>query len=301
MKKIVVFLNIVVALVTFTSAKEYANPLQEKVNIDKLKNEKVQHSVSDWAYEKFGLKPYRPNYILPFEYTPHHYKRWTLQDRNYKHYEAELQISLKLAFKKNLFGFGETYYGAYSQRSFWQLYTNSSPFRESNYNPELFITFPVGSSKEYHGMKSFTFGYSHISNGQGNITETKNASKYPQLKNRSRSINKLYVQSIFQQKSLIIDLKLWVPVFDLDDNPDIIDYIGYGRIKLMYFYKKHLFTVMGRYNPFCNKGAAEVTYSHPSYLNGVYYFVKIFNGYAESLIDYDIRLTKYSIGFAFSR
>lgn len=301
MRKIAALLGCVVTFAGISCAKEFQSPLEQKVNVDKLKNEKVQRSVSDWTHEKFGLKPYRPNYILPFGYTSHEYKRWTLHDRQYKHYEAEFQVSLKLAFRKNLFGLGETYYGAYSQRSFWQLYTNSSPFRESNYNPEFFVTFPIGSSDEYYGMKSFTAGYSHISNGQGNITETDNAQSYPQLQNRSRSINMLFVQSVFQQKSLIFDLKFWAPIFDLDDNPDIINYIGVGRLKMMYFYQKHLFTAMGRYNPLKNKGALEFTYSYPGYLDGVYFFAKIFTGYGESLIDYNTNLTKYSIGFAFSR
>lgn len=274
--------------------------LKKVINVEKLSDEKAKKSLSDWVDEKFGLAPYRPNYLLPFGYTTHDYKEWTPTDGTYKNYEAELQVSLKLAFKKNVLGYAETWYGAYTQRSFWQLYIKSSPFRESNYNPEVFVTFPVGS-KEYYGLKSITVGYAHNSNGQGNIAETDNASLYPELENRSRSINTIFAKATLQQGAFLFDLKVWIPIGNLDDNPDILDYYGYGSIKALYFYKKSLFTFMGRLNPLAQKGAVELTYSHPGYLDGVYLFAKLFSGYGESLIEYNERLTKISIGFAFSR
>lgn len=300
MRKIGILIGCLSIATLSSYASEQESPLEKVISVQKLQDERAKESIGDWMSEKFGLTPYRPNYILPFGYTSHNYKEWTPTDGKYKNVEAEFQVSLKMAFKRDLLGLGEIYYGAYSQRSYWQLYIESAPFRESNYNPELFVTFPLGS-KEYFGFKSLTVGYSHVSNGQGNITLTDNTSEYPQLENRSRSLNTLFVQTVFQQKSLILDLRFWARIGNLDDNPDLMDYIGYGRIKAMYFYKKHLFTAMGRFNPFKQKGAFEATYSYPGHLDGVYFFAKIFTGYGESLIDYNTNLTKYSIGFAFSR
>lgn len=290
---------IIVSGVLLFGASEDKKTLKKVINVEKLKDEKAKKSLNDWVDEKFGLTPYRPNYLLPFGYTTHDYKEWTPTDGTYKNYEAELQVSLKLAFKKNLLGYGETWYGAYTQRSFWQLYIKSAPFRESNYNPELFVTFPIGS-REYYGLKSVTLGYAHVSNGQGNIDKTDNASWYPYT-NRSRSLNTLFAKATLQQGAFLFDLKLWVPISSLDDNPDILDYYGYGSLKALYFYKKNLFTLMGRLNPLKQKGALEFTYSYPGYLDGVYLYAKVFSGYGESLIDYNERLTKVSIGFAFSR
>ena len=297
MKKI---LLLACCLTLVYSAEVDRETLKKVITLEKLKDEREKKALGDWMDEKFGLTPYKPNYLLPLGYTSHKYDVYTPTDGQYIHVEAEFQVSLKLAFKKNLLGYGETYYGAYSQHSFWQLYIQSSPFRETNYNPELFVTFPVGS-KEYYGLKSITTGYSHISNGQGNIKETDNKDLYPEFQNRSRSINMLYGEAIFQHKSLIFKLKGWVPVGNLDDNPDIMDYYGFGEVNALYFYKKNLFTLMGRLNPLTQKGAVEFTYSHPGHLDGVYFFVKVFKGYGESLIDYNTNLTKYSVGFAFSR
>ena len=289
-----------ICVVLLFGADDTKKALKKVINVEKLSDVKTKKSLSNWVDEEFGLTPYHPNYLLPMGYTTHDYKEWTPTDGTYKNYEAELQVSLKLAFKKNILGYGETWYGAYSQRSFWQLYIKSSPFRESNYNPELFVTFPIGS-KEYFGAKSVALGYSHISNGQGNITLTDNAATYRNLQNRSRSLNTFFAKVTLQEGAFLFDLKMWVPVGNLNDNPDILDYYGYGSVKGLYFYKKHLFTMMGRLNPLKQKGAVEFTYSYPGYLDGVYLFAKVFSGYGESLIDYNERLTKVSIGFAFSR
>ncbi len=293
-------LAVALACVVLFGADTQRDTLKRVINVEKIKDEKAKQSLGDWLDEKFGLRPYRPNYLLPFGYTDHNYKEWTPTDGIYKNFEAEFQVSLKLAFKKDLLGLGETWYGAYTQRSFWQLYIESAPFRESNYNPEVFVTFPVGS-KEYFGLKSLTFGYSHVSNGQGNITKTDNSSKYPELQNRSRSLNTLFTKAIFQHGPFLFDFKLWTRIGILDDNPDIMDYYGYGSAKALYFYKNNLFSFMGRYNLSTQKGAVEFTYSYPGYLDGVYFYFKVFSGYGESLIEYNEKLTKYSVGFAFSR
>ena len=277
-----------------------SKPLSDILNTKDLKDNKTKSYISDWSSEKFGLSPYRPNYLLPFSYTSHNYKVYTPTDGEYINYEAEIQVSFKVAFMKNLFGYHEVYYGAYTQKSFWQLYIESSPFRETNYNPEVFVVIPM-SDKDVFGMKTLEFGYSHISNGQGNIEKTDNSDKYPELLNRSRSINMIYTKFSFQHQSLFFDFRFWYPVGNLEDNSDIMDYYGYGRVKAMYFYKKNLFTAMARLNPIKQKGAFEFTYSYPGKLDGVYLFAKIFHGYGESLIDYNTRLTKYSVGFSFSR
>jgi len=276
------------------------NVLKNTLNTKDIKDKKAKKYIDEWSSEKFGLKPYRPNYLLPFGYTSHNYKEYTPTDGEYKNVEAEFQVSFKLLFYKNLFGQNEKYYASYTQRSFWQLYIESSPFRESNYNPEIFVIFPMGD-KEVYGLKTLEFGYSHHSNGQGNIDKTDNADQYPNLYNRSRSINKLYTKFTFQHGSLIWDLNLWTRIGNLEDNPDIMDYYGYGSIHTMYFYKKSLFDLTFRLNPIKLKGALEFSYSYPTFIDGVYLYTKIFTGYGESLIDYNTNLTKYSVGISFSR
>ncbi len=294
------FLFFVLLLLCTIDAKEQVKVLQDVINTQDLKDQKAKSAIEEWTNEAFGLQPYRPNYLLPFGYTPQTYKRYTATDRDYIHFEAEFQVSFKLPLAQNIFGYNGIYYGAYTQRSYWQVYTPSSPFRETNYNPEAFAVFPVSYADSF-GLKTITVGYSHISNGQGNIDKTDNIDYY-NFGNRSRSINTLFTKFTFQQQALIWHLKFWLPIGSLEDNPDIMHYYGYGSIGAMYFYRKNLFTIDGRFNPFYQKGAVEATYSRPSLINkNVFLFVKVFYGFGESLIDYNHEVAKIAVGWSFSR
>lgn len=251
----------------------------------------------------FGMEPHYPNYLLPFGITSKPYKSYILSDE-YKKYEAELQVSLKLKITDNIFGFDERYYFAYTHKAMWQVYAESSPFRETNYNPEFFIVLPVYTSS-LESLKKVQLSISHISNGQG---DNRNI-EYPEgIKNpghRSRSMNFLEFMAFFEYKNLYTDIKLWTPYRhnqNLKDNDDIMDYYGYASAKLTYFYGKNMATLMGRVNPATGKGAIESTYSYPlDMYDDTYLFIKGFSGYGETLIDYNNYISKISIGISFSR
>jgi len=273
----------------------------DTLNLEGVKDTRARSYISDWSNATFGLSPYRPNYVLPLGYSSKPYRVYTPHDGEYMQTEAELQVSFKFALAQNLLGLNEKYYAAYTQRSFWQVYKKSSPFRETNYSPELFVTMPLGTQKTF-GPKLATLGFWHYSNGQGNIEKSDNVAKYPELVNRSRSLNRLYAKLTFQHNALVWDAMVWYPFGNYDDdNPDIMDYIGYGGIRAMYFYRQHLFTAYLRGNLLTQKGSVELTYSHPAKIKGTYFFGKLFTGYGESLIDYNHKNTKISVGVSFSR
>jgi phospholipase A1 len=208
----------------------------------------------------------------------------------------------------NLFGLNESYNLSYSHTAFWQIYTQSSPFREINYNPEFFIDFPIDDNSIFK-FRSFRFAIAHISNGQGNIEKANIPDNLktieelePYLKNRSRSVNYIYGTISMQYKSLILDTKLWIPYFgeDLSDNPDLIEYYGLLKFKGSYFYGKNLTTVTVGGNLLKGRGSLSATYSYPIY-DSLYFYTKFFTGYGESMIDYNNYVTKLSVGFSFSR
>ncbi len=100
----------------------------------------------------YMLKPYRPNYFLPVAYnsSPNEDTALDMDPRaKAQHDEAKFQLSFKMkiwedvlkdtlkdVFKKDI---GIDIWVAYTQLSFWQLYNSafSSPFRDTNYEPEL--------------------------------------------------------------------------------------------------------------------------------------------------------------------
>ena len=274
----------------------------------------------------FGLHPYETNFFLPFGYSTHKYPHivsdtptnmYASKTANYdENLESEFQISLTKMLTYNLFGCNEHINFAYTQKVWWQIYSDSAPFRETNYLPELFIGFPTsGSINTVYGLKLAKFGFIHESNGQDGY--------------RSHSWNRLYVAGLWQWNKLFLSTRMWYripeskkydsyydggvnpvtrelePNYLGDDNPDIQDYLGYGDIKLRYLYDKHEIGALFRYNfgaGGLNRGAIDAHWSYP-FLNSenTFWYVKLFSGYGESLIDYDRSVTKAVFGFSFSR
>lgn len=279
----------------------YASSSEETktVDVNKVENDTSRESMQKWLDGDFGLQTYKVNYLLPYGYATKDYR--SKGPIVYKNIEAELQVSLKIQVAKNLFGLHESYYAAYSHQSFWQLYIYSAPFRETNYNPEAFVIFPVDDTVSVFKLRSLKFAIAHKSNGQPN-TEEVDINGIP-LGNLSKSINYVYSSVRMQHGALITDLTVWAPLGtgdNLSDNPDLMDYIGYGSVKFTYFYFEHMFTLMARGNLERGRGAIEATYSYPLH-DQTNLYVKLFSGYEESLIDYNRNLTKFAIGFSFSR
>ena len=271
---------------------------KSQIKIKNISNDRSKENMQKWLNGDFGLKPYHSNYLLPFgiansKYVSH--KPTVSYDRK----EAELQVSLKLKVADDLFGLKEKYYASYTHRAFWQIYINSSPFRESIYNPEGFVIFPISDKTSGLNIRSLKFAIAHQSNGQPNTESIPFFNGY----NLSKSINYVYSTLTMQHGTLLTDLTLQAPYLgsrDLTDNPDIMKYFGYTKAKFTYFYNEHMFSLMVRGNISSLKGAVEATYSYPL-PHDTYLYVKFFSGYMESLVDYNREVTKFSIGFSFSR
>ena len=106
----------------------------------------------DWKIE-----PYKLNYGLVFteDRATHHdrmYQGQTVTDERLPD-EAKFQIS----FKRRLFEYEWVpLYLGYTQKSFWQVYDGpkSRPFRENNYNPEMFLAWSgLGSEPVHYGVQ----------------------------------------------------------------------------------------------------------------------------------------------------
>lgn len=293
-----------------------------KMDTSTPETKRLLKSITDDGF--FGLQPYQTNFFLPLSYGKDKPPRYSsaippskldeLADnpKYDENIEVEFQLSLKKQLSYDLFGFNEYVNFAYTQKVWWQLYSDSAPFRETNYLPEIFVNVPTSSSvDEAIGLKSVKFGFIHESNGQDGY--------------RSRSWNRLYATGMWQWKNLFMATRAWfrIPESDKsdgyysgdlgidganesgDDNPDIEKYLGYGDIKIDYLYKKSQFGLLIRNNLRLgddNKGAVEFNYSVP-FLDSpnTFWYLKIFHGYGESLIDYNREVTKVAFGFSFSR
>ena len=249
-----------------------------------------------------ALEPHRPNRVLIWSY----HRAGNEEDERLRQ-EVTFQISLKkrtLDFHLGcglgcLWVFNAPLYVAYTQNSFWQFYDddNSSPFRETVYNPELFLDYEDTWFKD-HPM-GLRVGLEHLSNGQA----------LP----RSRSWNRLYVEPSVSYDRTFTAAKIWYRLPEGepstqeepqgDDNPEILDYYGHmelrGRLSIS---DNQVFSIMLRHGKKPGTLTAQMDYQHQrlDFQPGVFLHFSYFNGYGESLIDYDRRVKRFGLGFSFN-
>jgi phospholipase A1/A2 len=240
----------------------------------------------------FLFRPHHPNYFLPLKYsnrpnnTPFQ-DTFVQPDLGLDSVEAELQLSFKIKGMEGVFGHDnlDLWFG-YTVTSFWQAYndTISSPFRETNYEPEVMLVYRT--DYEFAGFRGrfINVGLAHQSNGRG--------------EELSRSWNRIYAQFGFERDNLALLIRPWyrIPEDDEnDDNPDIEDYMGQGDLLAIYRKGRNAYSLLLRNNFETNRGALKLDWSFPLYgrLKG---YVQYFNGYGESLIDYNHSQQSFGIG-----
>jgi phospholipase A1 len=187
--------------------------------------------------------------------------------------------------------FNDTFdiYAGYTNRSFWQIYhEESSPFRETNHEPELWVQFHPGW--EILGFKNTwnSFGINHQSNGQGGVL--------------SRSWNRVFAWLTLERGNFAMSFKPWLRISEKesnDDNPDITDYLGHYEFSATCSLGRNVLSLMSRNNleSGFEKGAVELSWSFPlwewPYLRG---YLQYFNGYGRSLIDYNEHSNTIGLG-----
>ncbi len=242
----------------------------------------------------FLFRPHRPNYFLPLKYsnspnnTPFQ-DQFIQPDLGLDSLEAELQLSFKIKGMEGVFGHDnlDLWFG-YTITSFWQSYndTISSPFRETNYEPEAILTFRTNYDIAGFRGRFINLGMVHQSNGRG--------------EGLSRSWNRVYAQFGFERDNLALLFRPWYRLpesDDEDDNPDIEDYLGHGDLQVVYRKGRNAYSLLLRNNfkRTDNHGALKLNWSFPLYgrLKG---YVQYFNGYGESLIDYNHRQQSFGVG-----
>lgn len=250
----------------------------------------------------FVLTPHRLNYILPYSYNNNpNQQAYSANGETapIDNAEAKLQISVKVPLNYgDLLASNDGIYFGFTLKSFWQVYNHdiSAPFRETNYRPEVFYQAPL-PFKTGNGAWLGRIGLEHESNGRTQLL--------------SRSWNRAYVAVGYAAENWMLSIQPWYrfpedkkedtppgtpPASKGDDNPDIQDYMGHYEMNGAYKYKKVDFTGMFRRNFSTGKGAHEIGITFPLWgrLKG---YTQYFDGYGESLIDYNNKNQRIGIGF----
>jgi phospholipase A1/A2 len=240
------------------------------------------------------FRQYKQNYILPVAYseTPNtqptspsadHTATSAIQPQAE---EMKFQLSVKSRIPITSNESRHSWWLAYTQQSHWQVYdsAHSRPFRESNYEPEAIYSYDLSQMDAPAWPMSpqfLNFGLVHQSNGQ----------PLP----RSRSWNRIYAQLGMEQPvgngSLAVLVRPWIRLHESgnDDNPDITRYLGYGDLEVKYWLNGRVYSMLAR------KKSIQLDFPMP-FLPSIH--LQYFNGYGESLIDYNHRNQTFGIGYS---
>lgn len=219
--------------------------------------------------------------------------------------DSKFQISLKYRLLSEegplarRYPWTQGFHFGYTQTSFWDLRSDSKPFEDTSYKPELLFLsehVPLGIP---HARGSFLqWGLQHESNGRDG--------------DASRSTNVLYIRpmAVFYDErtrlELLVAPRVWVYVMNDDEtNPDLKDYRGYFDLEVKL--GKVDGPVLGAHLRWAEEGAStqwDLTYPLHRSLGGsldLYLHVQISDVLAESLLDYRERTQTLRIGVALVR
>ncbi len=176
---------------------------------------------------------------------------------------------------------------SYRQKSFWDIYKESYPFRETNYNPAIgLVKLLVDENGISHG---FWLALEHESNGRdGENSRTWNLISLSYFKPFGRK---------WQFRS-----KIWLPIGKMSGNEDIISYRGYFSLGISYNPLKNTFVDLDVQPAFKDKltGFVKLAVSFRiSKERNQFLYLQYFRGYSEDLINYDKYSNNLRIGIVF--
>jgi len=273
-----------------TNLQAKVEDLRQRLYIKDSAIEKQIQSQTKASSSPFGIAFDEPTYILPYYYTGKPDQEVYPTDQNpdnqpIQKQEFKAQLSLLFPLWRNLFK-GTGLFASYTQLSYWQFYAKSQYFRETNYEPAIFLRRHILANAEWR------LGLVHQSNGRGLPYE--------------RSWNRAFLDFRISGEKWLISLKPWFLIFKSDSsnvhNPDIADYLGYGRVLLAYKIRRQTFSLMFRnaLESGFKRGAVELTWSFPLFSTKLKGMVQFFSGYGQSLIEYNHYTNSAGVGIALS-
>jgi phospholipase A1 len=241
---------------------------------------------------RFNVRPYRDTYLLIANFstttndTPFDSVEPTGTGLKSKRVELAYQLSFKTKLLEGIQDTPLDLWAAYTQDSFWQAYNraDSSPFRDTNYMPEMMLVLPINKSAGAATLRYASIGAIHASNGQSGTL--------------SRSWNRMYAEFAGDAGKFGATLRIWKRLDNAksdNDNIDITDFMGHGELRMTYNTSGQEFSALVRRNFSTQKGALELGWTFPLATN-LKGYVHAFGGYGQSLIDYNYARKSVGVG-----
>ena len=260
--------------------------------------------VSNDSIKSFKILPYKPVYLLPINYIDNinnlPFSENPLNAVTSPTQFNNAELTFQLSFKTRIVRLNANkkqkidLWAAYTQLSKWQFYNGaiSRPFRETNYEPEVLVVFPL--SYPLLGLEGvyLAAGYNHQSNGRSNPF--------------SRSWNRIVFQAGWENDHWSIVLNPWIRIQEEaveDNNPNIENFVGRAELLAAYSKKRHNVSLALRHslNGGSNsRGSLRLDYAIGIFDN-LYLNAQLFHGYGENLIDFNHKQTTLGLGLSLVR
>lgn len=199
--------------------------------------------------------------------------------------DVKFQISISQRITKSQLPFDTYLFVQYTQKAFWNVFQESMPMRDMNFNPGIGLGHLIIYKDNYIGK-----GYlmiEHESNGKDSIF--------------SRSWNKVTLcASVMINQNWETQFRIWAPIVDSDNNRDLLKYAGIVQLGGTYrsdnrrFNASVLFTKRNSKMSFNTQ--VELSYKFNNRENQ-YLFLQYYNGYAENLLEYNQYKSIVRLGF----
>ncbi len=199
--------------------------------------------------------------------------------------DVKFQVSIAQRLTKSTLPFNTYLYLFYTQKCMWNVFENSLPMRDFNFNPGIGLAKHLFVKNRYVGK--VTLMLEHESNGRDGI--------------ESRSWNKVSLAgNVFIDPNFMVHGKIWIPIIDGQNNQDILYYSGIYQVGTTYTTPNKRFgfalTMVKRKGwNFKYNTIWEVNYRLFKDENQ-FLFLQYYNGYGENLLDYNQYHSRLRIG-----
>ena len=202
-----------------------------------------------------------------------------------KNSDVKFQLSISQRLTKSKLPFDTYLFITYTQKAFWNVFQESLPMYDLNFNPGIGLSHLVIHRNRLIGQVSLLI--EHESNGKDSTA--------------SRSWNKVtFAVAITLSPNWEAQFKTWIPIVDGENNKDLLKYNGIFQVAANYRTDNRRFncgvilTKRKTWTSFNTQ--VELSYKFNNNENQ-YFFLQYYNGYGENLLEYNKFKSMIRIGF----
>ena len=198
--------------------------------------------------------------------------------------DAKFQLSVRHRLTSSRLPFNSFLYLTYTQKSFWDIYRESAPFKDSNYNPGIGLGRYIIVDNRLTG--AIFLQLEHESNGRDSL--------------ESRSINWIGLSGkYFFTSNLAASFKITVPFMTGEDNSDLYDYRGTGYFTADYKTSDNQWWLSGTYSLRKSVKAINLKFTAGYKISekfNQYIFGELYSGTGDSLLEYKRKDVQLRVG-----